>query len=163
MSATSRRRAASEREADAGERLVAADVERAHDARLAAQPVEQAGIDAVLLLLVRQPVAAEKQELGAQEADPEATLHVARRLIALRHAHPALRYGGLDLIQAADVLVFERFERADSGERLLCVFNLGHQPVDWTPPAGARRIEAVNWSEADGSSLKPLAGLLFAV
>jgi alpha-glucosidase len=43
------------------------------------------------------------------------------------------------------------------------VFNLSHEPIDWTPPSHARRIEAVNWSEADGSSLKPLAGLLFAV
>ncbi len=101
--------------------------------------------------------------VDAQEADPKATLHVARRLIALRHAHPALRYGGLELVQATDLLVFERFERADGGERLLCVFNLGHDAIDWTPPAGARRIEAVNWSEADGSRLPPLAGLLFLV
>ena len=101
--------------------------------------------------------------VDAQEADPKATLHVARRLIALRHAHPALRYGGLELTQATDLLAFERFERADGGERLLCVFNLGHDAIDWTPPAGARRIEAVNWSEADGSRLPPLAGLLFLV
>jgi len=101
--------------------------------------------------------------VDAQEADPKATLHVARRLIALRHAHPALRYGGLERVQATDLLVFERFERADGGERLLCVFNLGHDAIDWTPPAGARRIEAVNWSEAEGSRLPPLAGLLFLV
>ena len=59
--------------------------------------------------------------------------------------------------------MFKRFERGADGERLLCVFNLSHEPIDWTPPSHARRIEAVNWSEADGSSLKPLAGLLFAV
>jgi alpha-glucosidase len=105
-----------------------------------------------------------KLAVDAQEADPEATLHVARRLIALRKAHPALRLGGLDLIEGSHgLLVFERFERGADGERLLCVFNLGHETRDWTPPAGARRIEAVNWTEADGSSLKQLAGLLFAV
>src|SRR5690606_7040528 len=40
-----------------------------------------------------------KLAVDAQEADPKATLHVARRLIALRKAHPALRLGGLDLIE----------------------------------------------------------------
>lgn len=85
-------------------------------------------------------------------------------MIGLRHAHPALRLGGLDLVEAPhDLLVFERFERGADGERLLCVFNLSHAGIDWTPPVGARRIEAVNWTEADGSSLKPLAGLLFAI
>jgi alpha-glucosidase len=105
-----------------------------------------------------------KLAVNAQEADPEATLHVARRLIALRKAHPALRLGGLDLIEGPhDLLVFERYERGADGERLLCVFNLSHETLDWTPPVEARRIEAVNWTEADGSALKPLAGLLFAV
>ena len=61
-----------------------------------------------------------------------------------------------------DLLVFHRFERMHGGERLLCVFNLSHGPIAWSPPNGARRIEAVNWTEADGSTLKPLAGLLFA-
>ena len=102
--------------------------------------------------------------VDAQEADPKATLHVARRLIGLRKTHPALQLGGLELIEGPqDLLVFRRFERGADGERLLCVFNLSHEPIDWTPPSHARRIEAVNWSEADGSSLKPLAGLLFAV
>jgi alpha-glucosidase len=105
-----------------------------------------------------------KLAVDAQEADPTSTLHVARRLIALRKAHPALRLGGLTLIEGPqDLLVFERFERGSDGERLLCVFNLSHETLDWAPPAGARRIEAVNWTEADGSRLKPLAGLLFAV
>jgi hypothetical protein len=35
--------------------------------------------------------------------------------------------------------------------------------IDWTPPAGGRRLEAINWTEADGRTLPPLAGLLFAV
>ena len=59
-------------------------------------------------------------------------------------------------------MVFRRFKRAEGGERLLCVFNLGFTAMDWSAPAGARRIAAVNWTEADGSTLRPLAGLIFA-
>lgn len=100
--------------------------------------------------------------VDAQEADPTSVLHAARRIIALRHAHPALRTGGLEIESAGDLVVFRRFERAEGGERLLCVFNLGFESADWSPPADARRIAAVNWTEADGSALKPLAGLIFA-
>jgi alpha-glucosidase len=100
--------------------------------------------------------------VDAQEADPTSILHAARRIIALRQAHPALRTGGLEIESAGDLVVFRRFERAEGGERLLCVFNLGFKAVDWSTPAGARRIAAVNWTEADGSTLRPLAGLIFA-
>ncbi|WP_295225952.1 alpha-amylase family glycosyl hydrolase [uncultured Brevundimonas sp.] len=100
--------------------------------------------------------------VDAQEADSTSILHAARRIIALRQAHPALRTGGLEIESAGDLLVFRRFERAECGERLLCVFNLGFEAVEWSAPAGARRIAAVNWTEADGSTLKPLAGLIFA-
>jgi hypothetical protein len=57
------------READPGQRLVAADVEGADDRGLAVQAVEQAGIGPVLLLLVRQPQAAEEEELGPHQPD----------------------------------------------------------------------------------------------
>ncbi len=100
--------------------------------------------------------------VDAQEADPTSVLKAARRIIALRHAHPALRTGGLEVESTGDLVVFRRFERAEGGERLLCVFNLGFEAVDWSPPAGARRIAAVNWTEADGAALRPLAGLIFA-
>ncbi|WP_295184342.1 alpha-amylase family glycosyl hydrolase [uncultured Brevundimonas sp.] len=100
--------------------------------------------------------------VDAQEADLTSILHAARRIIALRQAHPALRTGGLEIESAGDLLVFRRFERAEGAERLLCVFNLGFDAVDWSAPAGARRIAAVNWTEADGSTLRPLAGLIFA-
>ncbi|WP_240484507.1 alpha-amylase family glycosyl hydrolase [Brevundimonas nasdae] len=100
--------------------------------------------------------------VDAQEADPTSILHAARRIIALRQAHPALRIGGLEIESAGDLVVFRRFERAEGGERLLCVFNLGFEAVDWSAPAGARRIAAVNWTETDGSTLRPLAGLIFA-
>ena len=82
-------------------------------------------------------------------------------MIRLRHQHPALRYGGMAPIETSHLLVFERRERGGSGEQLLCVFNLGHDPVEWRPPVEATRIEAINWTEADGATLPPLAGLVF--
>ena len=100
--------------------------------------------------------------VDAQEADPTSVLHAARRIIALRQAHPALRTGGLEIESADDLVIFRRFERAEGGERLLCVFNLGFEAVDWSPPTGARQIAAVNWTETDGAALRSLAGLIFA-
>jgi alpha-glucosidase len=101
--------------------------------------------------------------VDAEEADPASTLHVARRMIGLRKAHPALRLGGLELVEAGGLLAFHRYERSGGGERLLCVFNLGFETLDWTPPAGARVVEAINWSAAEGSRFPPLAGVVFAV
>jgi alpha-glucosidase len=97
--------------------------------------------------------------VDAQEADPASTLQVAREVIRLRHQHPALRYGGMELIETPGLLVFERQERGGSHELLLCVFNLGHDTVRWSPPAGATQIEAINF--AGGDTLPPLAGLVF--
>ena len=104
---------------------------------------------------------ATKAALGADLAGYSA-LYQQRRIIALRQAHPALRTGGLEIESAGDLVVFRRFERAEGGERLLCVFNLGFTAMDWSPPVGARRIAAVNWTETDGAALRPLAGLIFA-
>ena len=100
--------------------------------------------------------------VDAQEADADAVLHVARRLIALRKAHPALRIGAMEPVETGgDLLIFKRLERYEEAERLLCVFNLGHDVINWSPPAGWRLVEAVNWSKADAGRLPPLAGLLF--
>jgi alpha-glucosidase len=44
------------------------------------------------------------------------------------------------------------FERGDGDERLLCLFNLGPEAVDWPVPEGWRVIERV------GQDLEPLSG-----
>jgi alpha-glucosidase len=54
------------------------------------------------------------------------------------------------------------FERLFRGERLLCVFNLGHGPVAWTIPPGLRIIESVNLEAAHPGFLPPMAGLVLA-
>ena len=70
------------------------------------------------------PMAPAHRALAAasQERDTDATLHLARRLIALRKAHQALRLGDIRMREAgAQVLAFER---ASEGRRVVCAFNL---------------------------------------
>lgn len=93
-----------------------------------------------------------------QEADPRSTLHLTRRLIALRKQHPALARGDMRMIDALAGLVC--FERTLGAERLLCVFNLGHEAVRWTPPTGWRLLESVNVEAGSAGVLPPLAGMV---
>lgn len=93
-----------------------------------------------------------------QEADPRSMLHLTRRLIALRKQHPALARGDMRMIDALAGVVC--FERALGAERLLCVFNLGHEAVQWTPPAGWRLLESVNIEAGSAGVLPPLAGMV---
>lgn len=95
-----------------------------------------------------------------QEADPGSMLHLTRRLVALRKAHPALARGDMRLLEAPDGVVC--FERAADGERLLCVFNLGHAAVDWTAPSGWRLVESVNLPAGSAGTLPPTAGMVLS-
>ena len=98
--------------------------------------------------------------VDAQEADPASTLNWSRRMIALRQSHPILRTGSMTMIAAREgLLVFRRGEDADA---VLCVFNLGHDVIDWAPPVGWSVIEAVNTPDPTSAALPPLAGLLLA-
>jgi alpha-glucosidase len=73
--------------------------------------------------------------VDVQLADPSSTLAFARRMIALRKAQPALRTGTMRFLDAPpEVLAFEREE---SGQRLLCVFNLSNRFCAWAPPSDA--------------------------
>ncbi len=70
--------------------------------------------------------------VDVQESEAESPLHLTRRLIALRRDSEALRRGRARVVTAKqDLLVIERI--AD-GEELLCAFNLGSAPIDWSPP-----------------------------
>jgi len=93
--------------------------------------------------------------VDAQEGDPGSMLHAARRLTALRKTHPALRAGRLTIEATEPLLILTR---EGEGQRLMAVFNLGHDAVDWTPPPGWTAVEAVNGGYA--GRLPPLAGLL---
>ena len=66
-----------------------------------------------------------------QEVDAASLLHWTRQVLALRKAYPALRAGTVDFREMPGDLL--AFERSHGGEQLLCIFNLGDQPVSWTP------------------------------
>jgi alpha-glucosidase len=62
--------------------------------------------------------------VAAEAAQPDSILRLYRRLLELRHAHPALTRGALVDVRAhEDVLMYERRE---AGRRLTVVLNFGH-------------------------------------
>ena len=91
-----------------------------------------------------------------QEQDPASTLHAARRALALRKRHPVLRTGAIAFCDAPEPLLL--FQRGEASEAMLCVFNLGDEPLEWRLPEGWGAVERVNFAE-DGS-LPPLSALL---
>jgi alpha-glucosidase len=76
--------------------------------------------------------------IDRQEADAASMLQFVRRLVRFRHAHPALIDGDLTLVGSPDPIV--AFERTSNEERIFCAFNLGREPVRWTPSDGGWRV-----------------------
>lgn len=74
-----------------------------------------------------------------QEADPASTLQQARRLLALRRAHPALRSGRFEAPVAEGELLLMRRHGAPEAphDEVLAAFNLGAAAQDLALPAGA--------------------------
>ncbi len=95
-----------------------------------------------------------------QEIDPTSMLHATRRLVAFRKSQPTLMWGDMAMLEAGPNLL--SFERTHGNQRLICVFNLGHEAADWTLPDGWRVIEAVNLNASPQGSLPPMAGLVMA-
>jgi alpha-glucosidase len=78
------------------------------------------------------PIPAEHAARAANREGGDATSVLAayRQLLAFRRAHPSLRSGSIALLDAPQGVL--AFERAGSGERLLCVFNLGSNERTFT-------------------------------
>jgi alpha-glucosidase len=57
-----------------------------------------------------------------QEGDRKSILEFTRECLRLRNAHPALRHGSMQIVEAGEQLLV--FDRAQGGERLRCTFNL---------------------------------------
>ncbi|MFZ4166019.1 alpha-glucosidase [Brevundimonas sp. NPDC058933] len=91
-----------------------------------------------------------------QDADPASMLNATRRILALRHAHPALKVGDMTVQSIEPVLVFTR---EGAGERLIAAFNLSHEDQSWTAPEGYSLIDAVNPGHLPGV-LPPLGAVL---
>ena len=89
------------------------------------------------------PISAEHAALAVevQERDPASTLHLTRRLLALRRAHPALRYGALELLDSDGPLL--AFDRMAGMQRVRCVFNLGDEAIDGGLLTGWQTLVAI--------------------
>ena len=73
-----------------------------------------------------------RRDVARQEADAGSLLHWTRRLLALRRAHPPLRLGSFEVLEAtAGVLVFRRVH---AGRSILCRFGLGADAGRWRAP-----------------------------
>ncbi len=91
------------------------------------------------------------------------TLH--RELLRLRRAHPALRRGGYEAIDArGDVLLIVR---GDGDERIAVAMNLGEQEVEVALPAEAAAVllatQDVPAPAAGGLRLAPLAATILTL
>ncbi len=77
-----------------------------------------------------------------QEAATASTLSYARQILALRRSLPALVSGDITLLDAPeDILAFTR--TATGQQDVLCVFNLGEAPAQWSPPAALGKVEVI--------------------
>ncbi|MBL8537283.1 MAG: DUF3459 domain-containing protein [Hyphomonadaceae bacterium] len=96
--------------------------------------------------------------VDVQERNDASTLHFARRAIDLRRRSPALRTGGIRMLDTPEpVLAFLRGEGRDA---LLCVFNLGARPAAWKPDGDWDVVEAFNAPLDLSKELPGLAGIV---
>ncbi len=91
--------------------------------------------------------------VDAQEADPQSTLALTRRLTRLRKEQPALRLGRFEPVDTGDALLV--FDRVRGRDRLRCLFNLsGEEEIRHCHSAGA---ELVSVNGAEAGRLPPLS------
>lgn len=81
--------------------------------------------------------------VSQQERDPDSALAYARKWLAARREHPALREGSLELLPGEGL----GFVREAGGERLICVFNLTGGSIRFDLPAPAQALD-LGWGEA---------------
>lgn len=83
-----------------------------------------------------------------QEGVEASLLSLTRALIAFRNANAALLTGNLTIIEARDDLLV--FERASDDQVMLCAFNMGAAPTEWSPaqPDRWRVVQSINQDEA---------------
>lgn len=98
--------------------------------------------------------------VSQQDGDPHSLLELTRRLIALRNAQPALRWGSIAIERADDAVLV--FTRTLADRRLVCAFNMGPVPASWTAPGTPG---AILWSEAgaDATSLPAWSGIVMEI
>jgi alpha-glucosidase len=80
--------------------------------------------------------------VSAQEESLDTNLNYARLLLAARSTS-VLRLGSQILLDAPLPLI--AFTRADENETILCVFNLGREPICFSHPLLARAAAPLDW------------------
>ncbi|GAB4523020.1 MAG: alpha glucosidase [Amphiplicatus sp.] len=97
-----------------------------------------------------------------QEKDSTSTLNRTRGFIALRRAHPALRLGAIDFLDAPEPVL--AFRRAYEKESLICAFNLGGDEAAIETPRGGRALDYGLPGRLEGrrAVLPPYGGLVIA-
>jgi alpha-glucosidase len=76
--------------------------------------------------------------VDVQDADPNSVLAFTNAMIALRRASEALRVGDYTPLETPGMLL--AFERAAGDDRVLCLFNLGAEPVRWDLPRPGKSV-----------------------
>ena len=102
------------------------------------------------------PTGADHAELAVdrQEEDVASLLHLTRRLLALRNAETALRWGVMEVIEAGEALLV--FARTRGNQRLLCAFNFSDELMAWE--VSGRVVATVNGAKP--GLLPPRSGLI---
>jgi alpha-glucosidase len=85
------------------------------------------------------PAAHRERAVDLQEADPASVLRSTRHFLAWRKEHPALCLGRQRFLEAPEPVL--ALVREDAGETLLCVFNLGADPIEYEAPVPFRALE----------------------
>ena len=100
--------------------------------------------------------------VDVQESDPNSMLIFARQMIALRKSSAALREGDFVPLDGLDPVL--AFERVAGSERMLCIFNLGDQPCEWTAsaPFGEIRLSVSGATTDSARIMLPPYSALFA-
>ena len=102
----------------------------------------------------------------AARADPDSVLHYARRLIALRRAHPGLIYGHFEPVDEENPRVFAYLRRHES-ETLLVALNFGEREARLALPEGlpARLVSLLgnHPGRADPGALRPWEAMIWAL
>lgn len=94
----------------------------------------------------------------AQARDPASVLAFTREAIALRRASPALREGGLTMLDAPEGVL--AFERTGEGQKILCLFNLSDAPAAVAPPGG--RV-LLSLGDGEAATLGPYSAQLIEI
>ena len=99
-----------------------------------------------------------------QAGDANSVLAHAKKVVALRKAHPALKLGEIQFLDTEGKVL--AFTREGEGERLLCIFNLGTETASYALPdgAGGAVLELGGASHESGAALlDPRAGLILRI